>query len=263
MTALLELRGLYAGYGPTEVLHGVSLEVNEGEIVTVLGPNGAGKSTLLNTISGLVHPRSGEIVFDGRTLGGQPPHRIVSRGVVQVPEGRRVFARLTVEENLAMGGYITRSREARDAARRQVFALFPVLEERHAQSAGTLSGGEQQMLVIGRALFARPRLLMLDEPSMGLAPILIARIYESFRAIVEDGTAILLVEQNAKKALDVSSRAYVLDQGRVAMARASADLRESTELQQLYLGGHVAAGKEPKLIGSQITELGEEEFRNG
>lgn len=263
MTARLELRGLYAGYGPTEVLHGVSLEVNEGEIVAVLGPNGAGKSTLLNTISGLVHRLSGEIVFDGRTLVRQPPHRIVARGVVQVPEGRRIFAELSVEENLSVGGYVTRDRAARDAARSQVYALFPVLEDRQAQSAGTLSGGEQQMLAIGRALFARPRLLMLDEPSMGLAPMLIARIYESFRAIVADGTAILLVEQNAKKALDVSSRAYVLDQGRVAMARASADLRESTELQQLYLGGHVDAGKEPELIGSQTTEFGEEEPRDG
>ncbi len=239
----LELRSVRAGYGPMNVLHGISLEVGVGEVVAVLGPNGAGKTSLLNTISGLLSPRGGDIRVDGQTIAGRAAHKIVEHGVVQVPEGRRIFADLTVAENLLVGGYTSRDKAARVRAHDQVFGLFPVLAERRDQSAGTLSGGEQQMLAIGRALFARPRLLMLDEPSMGLAPKLISRIYETFPLIVEDGTSILLIEQNAKKALEVSSRAYVLEQGNIAMSSASLDLQGSTQLQDLYLGGHATGTK--------------------
>jgi branched-chain amino acid transport system ATP-binding protein len=239
MAPKLVLQAVCAGYGATQVLLDVSLEVEDGEIVTVLGPNGAGKSTLLNTISGVVRLKTGSITFEGKRISGGHPHKIVAGGIVQVPEGRRIFAGLSVEENLTVGGYTATSKQSRKAAKEQVFSLFPVLEERRNQAAGTLSGGEQQMLAIGRALYARPRLLMLDEPSMGLAPQLISRIYESFASIAATGTAILLIEQNAKKALEVSTRAYVLDQGQVVISRPSEELRGSTELQQLYIGGHV------------------------
>lgn len=234
----LELMAIRSGYGFADVLHEVSLRVEQGEVVAVLGPNGAGKSTLLNTISGLIPLRAGDIRVDGHSIAREAAHRIVRAGVVQVPEGRRIFAELSVAENLLVGGYTTSGRADRDVIRDNVFDLFPVLAERSEQSAGTLSGGEQQMLAIGRALFARPRILMLDEPSMGLAPKLVSRIYETFPRIVADGTAILLIEQNAKKALDVSSRAYVLEQGKIALESASADLQGSPELAGLYLGGH-------------------------
>lgn len=236
----LEVRSIKVGYGATEVLHDVGLYVDAGEVVAVLGPNGAGKTTLVNTISGLLGVRSGIINSDDVKLSGMPAHKIVQRGIVQVPEGRRIFTELSVDENLTVGGYVRKDRANLVAVRERIFDLFPVLADRRRQPAGTLSGGEQQMLAIGRALCAGPKLLMLDEPSMGLAPKIISDIYSSFSSILEGGTAILLIEQNVKKALQISNRAYVLDQGHVVMSRKSSDLEGSEELRQLYLGGHAS-----------------------
>jgi branched-chain amino acid transport system ATP-binding protein len=231
---LLEVDDIHTFYGNIEALKGISLTVEEGEIVTLIGANGAGKSTTLRSISGLNPPRQGKVVFDGEKISGVAPQDIVQRGISQSPEGRHVFPRMTVRENLDMGAYLRRDRYSEDMDR--VFELFPRLKERERQKAGTMSGGEQQMLAIGRALMARPKLLLLDEPSMGIAPILVDRIYETIKAINDQGTTILLVEQSANHALDASSRGYVLATGQVALADSSTALRENEEVQKAYLG---------------------------
>jgi branched-chain amino acid transport system ATP-binding protein len=231
---LLEVDDIHTFYGNIEALKGISLTVEEGEIVTLIGSNGAGKSTTLRSISGVTPPRQGTIRFAGEEINGVPPQNIVQRGVSQSPEGRHVFPRMTVRENLDMGAYLRRDDYSEDMER--VFELFPRLKERERQKAGTMSGGEQQMLAIGRALMARPKLLLLDEPSMGIAPILVDRIYETINAINEQGTTILLVEQSATHALNASSRGYVLATGEVALADSSSALQENEEVQKAYLG---------------------------
>jgi branched-chain amino acid transport system ATP-binding protein len=233
--ALLELHDVHTYYGNIEALKGISVEVEEGEVVTLIGSNGAGKSTTLRSISGLTPPREGSILFDGREIGETPAQDIVDRGISLSPEGRHCFARMTVRENLELGAYLRRDGEIeRDLER--VFNLFPRLKERERQKAGTMSGGEQQMLAIGRALMAQPKLLLLDEPSMGLAPVLVERIYETIVEINDRGTTILLVEQNANYALEVSKRGYVLETGTVAVTDASDALRDNPEVQRAYLG---------------------------
>ncbi len=233
--ALLEVEGIHTYYGTIEALRGVSLEVGRGEVVTMIGSNGAGKSTTLRSISGLSPPRNGSIRFDGREIARMPPSRIVGLGISQVPEGRRCFPRMTVRENLELGAYLRRGEDLTSDLER-VFELFPRLFEREQQKAGTMSGGEQQMLAIGRAMMARPRLLLLDEPSMGIAPLLVERIYETIAEISRTGTTILLVEQNANYALGVSQRAYVLETGEVVLAGESASLRQNPDVQKAYLG---------------------------
>jgi branched-chain amino acid transport system ATP-binding protein len=233
--ALLEVEDIHTYYGNIEALKGVSLEVNEGEIVTLIGSNGAGKSTTLRSISGLTPPRRGAIRFNGRDVVLMAPQEIVRLGILQSPEGRHCFPRMTVRENLELGAYLRRDREIRQDLER-VYELFPRLQERERQKAGTMSGGEQQMLAMGRALMGRPKLLLLDEPSMGIAPILVERIYQTIAEINRQGTTILLVEQNANYALGVSDRAYVLETGTVALADQSARLRENPDVQKAYLG---------------------------
>ncbi len=236
MAPLLEVSDIHAHYGSIEALKGVSLTVDEGEVVTLIGSNGAGKSTTLRSISGLTPASGGSVVFDGEEITRVPAHEIVVRGIALSPEGRHCFSRMTVRENLELGAHRRpRSQEVSDDLDR-VFTLFPRLQERERQKAGTMSGGEQQMLAIGRALMARPRLLMLDEPSMGIAPILVARIYETIGEINKSGVAILLVEQNANYALDISRRGYVLETGRVVLRGQSAELRDDPEVQRAYLG---------------------------
>jgi branched-chain amino acid transport system ATP-binding protein len=234
--ALLEVDDIHTFYGNIEALKGVSLEVEEGEIVTLIGSNGAGKSTTLRSISGLNHPSSGSIRFDGKEIGETPPQDIVRLGISHAPEGRRVFSRMTVRENLELGAYLRSKSNGFEQDITRVYDLVPRLQERESQKAGTMSGGEQQMLAIGRALMAEPKLLLLDEPGMGLAPILVERIYETIQEINRQGTTILLVEQNANQALDVSSRGYVLETGTVALSDKSASLRENPEVQKAYLG---------------------------
>jgi branched-chain amino acid transport system ATP-binding protein len=234
--ALLELHDVHAFYGNIEALKGVSLEVNEGEIVTLIGSNGAGKSTTLRAISGLTPPREGSIRFEGEEIGETPPQEIVQRGISQAPEGRRTFSRMTVRENLELGAYLRRDASGIERDLQRVFDLFPRLSERERQKAGTMSGGEQQMLAIGRALMAEPKLLLLDEPSMGLAPILVERIYETVAEINQQGTTILLVEQNANFALGVSKRGYVLETGEVTLSDDAPALRENADVQKAYLG---------------------------
>jgi branched-chain amino acid transport system ATP-binding protein len=233
--ALLEVEDIHTFYGNIEALKGVSLEVEEGEIVTLIGSNGAGKSTTLRSISGLSPPREGKIRFAGEDIQHIPPQEIVRLGISQSPEGRHTFQRMTVRENLELGAYLRRDARIKDDLDR-VFDLFPRLKEREKQKAGTMSGGEQQMLAIGRALMAEPKLLLLDEPSMGIAPILVQRIYETIAEINRQGTTILLVEQNANFALGVSRRGYVLETGQIALADSSAKLREDPEVQRAYLG---------------------------
>jgi branched-chain amino acid transport system ATP-binding protein len=232
---MLVLENVETFYGNIQALKGVSLTVEEGECVTLIGSNGAGKSTTLRSISGLTPPRRGSIRFEGGEISRTAPQDIVSLGISQSPEGRRCFPRMTVAENLDMGAYLRRDKEV-DADRARVYDLFPRLQERARQKAGTMSGGEQQMLAIGRALMARPKLLLLDEPSMGIAPILVERIYETIAEINQQGTTILLVEQNANFALGVSQRAYVLETGSVALSDESAKLRENPDVQKAYLG---------------------------
>jgi branched-chain amino acid transport system ATP-binding protein len=233
--ALLEVRDIRTRYGAIEALKGVSLTVDAGEAVTLIGSNGAGKSTTLRSISGLTPARSGQISFAGEDITRVPAHQIVSRGIALAPEGRHCFPRMTVRENLDLGAHRRRGPGVNaDLAR--VYELFPVLAERERQKAGTMSGGEQQMLAIGRALMARPKLLMLDEPSLGIAPNLVQRIYQTIAEINSSGVAILLVEQNANYALDAASRGYVLETGRIALASDSASLREDPEVQRAYLG---------------------------
>ena len=233
--ALLEVTDIHAHYGAIEALRGVSLTVEEGEVVTLIGSNGAGKSTTLRAIAGLTPASAGRITFGGEVITRVPAHEIVERGIALSPEGRHCFARMSVRENLDLGAYRRRGAEvARDLER--IFELFPRLHERESQKAGTMSGGEQQMLAIGRALMASPRLLMLDEPSMGIAPILVQRIYETIAEINRGGVTILLVEQNANYALELSSRAYVLETGQVVLRGDSAELRDDPQVQKAYLG---------------------------
>src|SRR5918992_2253522 len=236
MATLLEVEDIHTSYGSIEALKGVSLKVDEGEVVTLIGSNGAGKSTTLRSISGLTPPRTGSIRFRGEEISTLPAQEIVRLGISQSPEGRHCFQRMSVRENLELGAYLRRDANiASDMDR--VFDLFPRLKEREKQKAGTMSGGEQQMLAMGRALMANPALLLLDEPSMGLAPILVDRIYETVREINNQGTTILLVEQNANYALEVSSRGYVLETGKVVLADKSESLRDNPEVQNAYLGG--------------------------
>jgi branched-chain amino acid transport system ATP-binding protein len=232
---LLEVQDIHTYYGAIQALRGVSLRVEEGEVVTIIGSNGAGKSTTLRSISGLTPARSGRILFEGQEITQLPAHEIVAQGIALSPEGRHCFARMTVRENLDLGAYRRRD-DGVDEDIERVFDLFPRLKERERQKAGTMSGGEQQMLAIGRALMARPKLLMLDEPSMGIAPILVQRIYETIAEINRQGVSILLVEQNANYALDVSKRGYVLETGEVALTNDSSQLRDDPAVQRAYLG---------------------------
>jgi branched-chain amino acid transport system ATP-binding protein len=234
--ALLEVSDVHTFYGSIEALKGVSLTVDEGEVVTLIGSNGAGKSTTLRSISGLTPPREGSIKFEGTEIGEVPPQEIVERGISLAPEGRHVFPRMSVRENLDLGAYLRKDRDGIENDRERVYSLFPRLKERERQKGGTMSGGEQQMLAIGRALMANPRLLLLDEPSMGIAPILVERIYETIAEINRQGTTILLVEQNANYALEVSKRGYVLETGRVALEDQSSTLRTNPDVQKAYLG---------------------------
>jgi branched-chain amino acid transport system ATP-binding protein len=233
---VLTVEDVHTFYGSIEALKGISLEVREGEIVTLIGANGAGKSTTLRSINGLNHPRTGKIVFQGTDVTSMPPHQIVKRGISQSPEGRKLFSRMSVTENLEMGAFQRTDRAEMREDMDRVFSLFPRLAERKTQKAGTMSGGEQQMLAIGRALMARPKLLLLDEPSMGLAPIFVEKIFEIVREINEQGTPILLVEQNALMALDTADRGYVLETGTIALADDAKALRENEQVRKTYLG---------------------------
>ena len=234
--ALLELRDVHTYYGAIHALRGISVNVEEGEIVTLIGSNGAGKSTTLRTISGLLRPRQGEIHLRGKRIDGRKPHEIVEMGVCQSPEGRRVFARMSVHENLEMGAFSRRDRSALAGDFERVYELFPRLRERREQKAGTLSGGEQQMLAIGRALMAAPKVLLLDEPSMGLAPILVEQIFEIIKTINEQGTTVLLVEQNALMALGIANRGYILQTGEVVLSDQASSLARNPEVRKAYLG---------------------------
>jgi len=236
--ALLEVRDLHVFYGNIEALKGISLQVDPGQIVAILGGNGAGKTTTLRTISGLLRPRSGSITYGGKSLIGMEAHLIVALGLSHVPEGRRIFNILTVAENLNLGGYLIRSdRKLVDERKAAIYKLFPRLAERRTQLAGTLSGGEQQMLAIGRALMSSPKVLMLDEPSLGLSPILARSVLKTVREIAKEGTAVLLVEQNARQALAISDRAYVIEVGRVVLEGEAATLARDERVQKAYLGG--------------------------
>jgi branched-chain amino acid transport system ATP-binding protein len=235
---MLEIKNLSVSYGAINALHGISLQIKDGDIVTLIGANGAGKTTTLKTISGLLKTRGGEILYDGRNIANLPPHQIVKRGISHVPEGRMVFANLTVQENLAMGAYLQRDKAAVRAELGFVFGMFPRLKERESQVAGTLSGGEQQMLAIGRALMSRPKFLMMDEPSLGIAPLLVKTIFEKIVEINrERRITILLVEQNANLALEISNSGYVLETGRIILQGNSAALRQNPQVKCAYLGG--------------------------
>ena len=235
---MLEIKNLQVSYGAIPALHGISLSVKAGSIVTLIGANGAGKTTALKAISGLLKPKTGEILYEGKNIAGLPPHHIVKLGLSHVPEGRMIFTNLTVLENLQLGAYLEKDRRVIRRELEHVFGLFPRLQERQPQMAGTLSGGEQQMLAIGRALMGRPRLLLLDEPSLGLAPLLIKTIFEKIVEINrEQGLTVLLVEQNANLALEISHFGYVLETGRIALSGESASLRQNPQVQSAYLGG--------------------------
>ena len=237
--SMLSIAGLRAGYGRIEVLHDVALNVAQGQIVTLIGANGAGKTTLLKTISGLIRPNAGSIDFEGESIARRPAHKIVARGISHVPEGRAILKRMTVLDNLRMGAFVRRDAEVgRDIE--AVFGRFPVLGERRAQMAGTLSGGEQQMLAIGRALVARPRLLLLDEPSLGLAPKFVTRIFLTLRELRQEGKTILLVEQNARQALQVADTGYVMERGRIAFSGSGKALLDMPEVRRTYLGQSAA-----------------------
>jgi branched-chain amino acid transport system ATP-binding protein len=233
---ILQVDDIHAFYGRIQALKGISLDVGPEEIVTLIGSNGAGKTTTLRSINGLIHPREGSIVFQGEDISNRPPHEVVELGISQSPEGRRVFPRMSVTENLELGAYQRKDRDGISEDTDRVYSLFPRLEERRSQKAGTLSGGEQQMLAIGRALMARPKLLLLDEPSMGLAPIFVERIFEIIVEINKQGTPVLLVEQNALMALDIAHRGYVLETGSIALAGDAKDLRENEQVRKTYLG---------------------------
>jgi len=234
---MLRLEDVHAQYGAIVALHGVSIDVREGELVALVGANGAGKSTLLSTIAGVLRPHQGRIEFRGESLVGLVPERIVRRGLAMVPENREIFPALTVEENLRLGAYIRKDRDEFQADLEHMFALFPILQERFAQPAGTLSGGEQQQLAIARALMSHPDLLMLDEPSLGLAPKIVEQVFELIQHLHEDGMTILLVEQNVSLSLEIADRAYVLNMGAVQAAGTPAELRENVDLASVYLGG--------------------------
>jgi len=236
MVAALALDNVHTFYGNIHALQGISIEINEGEIVTLIGANGAGKSTTLRTISGLLTPREGEVTLNGQRLNGVPAHQIVERGVCHVPEGRRIFSRMTVRENLEMGAFSRKDTSAVKGDMERVFELFPRLHERMGQKGGTLSGGEQQMLAIGRALMARPKILLLDEPSMGLAPILVETIFQTVVDINKQGVTVLLVEQNAVMALQIANRGYVLETGTIVLADTAVSLRQNETVQKAYLG---------------------------
>ena len=233
---MLKVEDINVYYGAIHAVKSISFEVNAGEIVTLIGANGAGKSTTLNTVCGLLRSKTGDITFQGKSIAHRAPHLIVSDGVAHCPEGRRVFAQMTVEENLQMGGYVRPNGEI-DASLEQVYTDFPRLKERRRQLAGTLSGGEQQMLAMGRAMMSKPALLMLDEPSMGLAPILVEQIFEMIRQLHAQGTTILLVEQNAQMALSIADRGYVLETGKISLSGTGKELAESEEVKKAYLGG--------------------------
>ncbi len=235
---MLEIKNLVVNYGAISALHAISLSVPAGKIVTLIGANGAGKTTTLKTISGLLKPASGEILYEGKNIAGLPPHQIVARGISQSPEGRMIFANLTVLENLQLGAYLQKNKEVVRRELENIFVLFPRLKEREKQIAGTLSGGEQQMLAIGRALMSRPHLLLLDEPSLGLAPLLVKTIFEKIVEINRNqGLTILLVEQNANLALEISHTGYVLETGKVVLQGDSSELRQNPKVKSAYLGG--------------------------
>ena len=236
MATMLKVNDINVFYGAIHAIKGVSFEVNEGEVVTLIGANGAGKTTILNTVAGLLHTRTGSIDFNNIHLGHIPPHKILPLGLALVPEGRQIFQQMTVEENLEMGAYTRPKNEIPDSLD-DIFNRFPRLKERRKQIAGTLSGGEQQMLAMSRALMSRPKLMMLDEPSMGLAPILVDQIFDIIRELHKAGTTILLVEQNARKALQIADRAYVLETGTVTLSGTGAELAQSDEVRKAYLGG--------------------------
>jgi len=233
---MLELNGVRAFYGPIQALKGVSLAVEKGEIVSLLGANGAGKSTTLMTISGVNRPQGGSVTYKGKRIDGMPAHEIVGMGICQVPEGRRIFSRLTVRENLEMGAFTVRDKARIESGIKEVYGLFPVLRERNAQPGGTLSGGEQQMLAIGRALMSNPELLLLDEPSLGLAPIVVSKIFRIIKDINERGVTVLLVEQNANAALRLAHRAYVIETGTITLSGSSKALLEDERIRKAYLG---------------------------
>ena len=235
--ALLKVENLEVYYGDIRALKGISFEVNEGEIVTLLGANGAGKTTTMQSIMGLIHPKSGTVTYDGKNITGMPAYKIVKMGMTQVPEGRRIFAELTVYENLLMGAYIESDKAKIKRDIDEIYTIFPRLGERKNQVAGTLSGGEQQMLAMGRAMMSHPRLLMLDEPSMGLSPLLVDQVFDIIKHFHQIGTTILLVEQNASKSLSISDRAYVLENGAIAYSGTGKELAESDDIKKAYLGG--------------------------
>ncbi|HWI48598.1 MAG TPA: ABC transporter ATP-binding protein [Rummeliibacillus sp.] len=234
---MLKVNDINVFYGNIQALKGVSLEVNEGEIVTLIGANGAGKSTLLKTLSGLLKPKQGTIEYLGSSIAGKPAQSIVKIGISQVPEGRRVFANMTVEENLELGAYLRNDRAQIAKDKERIFKIFPILLERRKQLSGTLSGGEQQMLAMGRAIMAKPKLLLLDEPSMGLAPLMVKTIFNTIEEIRKEGTTILLVEQNAHMALSIADRAYVIETGRVVLSGTAKELQETEQVKAAYLGG--------------------------
>ena len=234
--SMLKVEDIHVYYGSIHAIKGISFEVNEGEIVTLIGANGAGKSNTLNTVAGLLKPRSGSVTFEDHSIVGVPPHKVVSRGMALCPEGRRVFLQMTVQENLEMGGY-TRPASEISGSIEDVYQRFPRLKERYKQTAGTLSGGEQQMLAMGRAMMSKPKLLMLDEPSMGLAPIIVDQVFGIIKELHKSGTTILLVEQNARKALQIADRAYVLETGSITLEGTGAELAKSDEVRKAYLGG--------------------------
>lgn len=234
--AMLEVKNLEVYYGVIQAIKGISFEVNEGEVIALIGANGAGKTTTLQTITGMLQPKAGEIIFEGKDISKIPGHKIVSMGMAHVPEGRRVFAELSVYENLKLGAYTRKDKKEIEETLARVYKSFPRLEERKNQLAGTLSGGEQQMLAMGRALMSHPKIILMDEPSMGLSPIFVNEIFDIIRAVSESGTTVLLVEQNAKKALSISDRAYVLETGTITMSGKAKDLLEDEAVKKAYLG---------------------------
>lgn len=234
--AMLEVKDLEVYYGVIQAIKGVSFEVNQGEVIALIGANGAGKTTILHTVTGLLSPKRGSVVFEGKEITKVPAHKIVSMGMAHVPEGRRVFAELSVYENLKMGAYTRKDKKEIEESLANVYKRFPRLEERKNQMAGTLSGGEQQMLAMGRALMSKPKIILMDEPSMGLSPIMVNEIFDIIRAVSESGTTVLLVEQNAKKALSIADRAYVLETGNIVLEGKAEDLLENDSIKKAYLG---------------------------
>lgn len=234
--AMLEVKDLEVYYGVIQAIKGVSFQVNQGEVIALIGANGAGKTTILHTVTGLLSPKRGSVVFEGKEITKVPAHKIVSMGMAHVPEGRRVFAELSVYENLKMGAYTRKDKKEVEESLANVYKRFPRLEERKNQMAGTLSGGEQQMLAMGRALMSKPKIILMDEPSMGLSPIMVNEIFDIIRAVSESGTTVLLVEQNAKKALSIADRAYVLETGNIVLEGKAEDLLENDSIKKAYLG---------------------------